>query len=436
MKCISTRNSNQIVSFRDAVLDCIPRDGGLYVPSTEEDLRPWIMYMDETTKFSAIAGTLTSALLRDEFSPVVSERIAGSAFASYSPELRQLDEHFFSLELFHGPTGCHKDFGCLWLASALDHILTMEDRSATVLAATDGLTGRSMATAFAGKKKLKLILVYAHGTLSGLEPSFLAKNGGNVWPVEIDGNLAAAQKLVRGIYSDRSLVEQYGLTLANTMNIGRLLPQVFFYMYAFTRIRKKVHGDILYAVPSGNYGNLVAGLYAWKFSLPVHGFITDATPALSCDASGRCRCLDSIVPLSERGPADPASPSNIERLEQVFEVNPAMLRGLLFPYEVKKNVLPNLMFEVYQKYGIMLDSAAAAAYGAIEGVRERLDADEGSVVLVSKDHPAFEARKIRTSCGEAPKIPESVSALKKPVSKIQHIESDRSGIEEILKEFK
>lgn len=435
MELVSTRNSKKIVSFRNAVLDCIPSDGGLYVPAKEEDLRPWIMYMDETTKFAGIAGTLTSALLKEEFSPVVSERIAATAFSSYSPELRQLDEHLFSLELYHGPTGCHKDFGFLWLASALEHILTMEDRSAVVLAAAASISGRSMAAAFRGKKRLKMILVYAKGTLTGLDPAMLAWNGGNIWPVEVDGSLQDAQNLVRLVYSDKNLVSKYGLTLANTMNIGRLLPQVFFYMYAFNRLRKKVTGDIFYAIPSGNYGNLVAGLYAWKFSLPVNGFITDATPALSCDVTGRCICLDSIVPLAERGSADPASPSNMERLEQVFAVNPAMLRGLVFPSEVKQNAVPDLMLEAYQKYGIMLDSAAAAAYGAIRANQDRINSDEGSVVIVSKDHPAFEADKLRISCGEAPFVPEFIHSVKSPVSGTERIPVDEACLKRILKDF-
>lgn len=435
MELVSTRNNNRVVSFRNAVLDCMPRDGGLYVPAKEEDLRPWIMYMDETTTFASIAGTLTSALLKEEFSPVVCERIAAAAFASYSPQLRQLSNRLFSLELFHGPTGCHKDFGLLWLASALEHILTMEDRSAVVLAATAGVTGRSMAVAFAGKKRLKMILVYAKGTLTGLDPSVLAWNGGNIWPVEIDGSLDDAQNLVRNVYSDRNLVERYGITLANTVNIGRLLPQVFFYMYAFTRLRKKVRGDIFYAVPSGNYGNLVAGLYAWKFSLPVNGFITDATPSLSCDASGHCLCLDSEVPLSKRSVADPARTSNIERLEQVFAVNALMLRGLVFPAKVNPDSVPSIMHSAWKKYGVMLDTATASAMGAIESMNERVNSDEGTVVLVSKDHPVFESEKLRLACGETPKTPDFMLTAKNPVVGAKCIGLDRTDIEQILKDF-
>jgi len=435
MDLVSTRTSGKTVSFRNAVLDCIPADGGLYVPAREEDLRPWIMYMDETTAFSSIAGTLTSALLREEFSPVVCERIAAAAFSGYSPELRQLDDKLYSLELFHGPTGCHKDFGLLWLASALEHICAMEERTAVVLAATAGMSGRSVATAFSGKKRQKTVLVYPKGSLMGLDPASLAWNGGNILPVEVEGSLADAKSLVRSLYGDRALVERYGLTLANTINIGRLLPQVFFYMYAFTRLRKKVRGDIFYSVPSGNFGNLVAGLYAWKFSLPVNGFITDSSAALSCDASGRCLCLDSEVALDSRGPADPASPSNIERLEQVFAVNPMMLRGLVYPSEVPKERLPSLILEVRKKYGVFIDSSSAAAYGAIDAFRDRVNSDEGIVVLVSKDHPSFEADAIRKACGEAPAVPETMARAKEPVKGAEIIPVDPERLKSILQGF-
>lgn len=433
MKLVSTRNADRAISFGNAVLDCIPRDGGLYVPAKEEDLRPWIMYMDEETSFSSIAGTLTAALLRDEFSPVVTERIAGTAFTGLSPELRQLDDNVWSLELYHGPTGCHKDFALLWFASALSHICTIQDRFATVLAATGGMTGRSMASAFAGKTRLKTILVYPKGAAVGIDSASLASNGGNIWPVEIDGTLKDAQRLVREIYEDRALVEERGLTLANTMNIGRLLPHVFSYMFAFTRLRKRVGGDIFYAVPSGNYGNLVAGLYSWKFSLPVNGFLTDATPSLSCDISGKCECRDSAIPLLSRGPADPASPSNLERLEQVFAVNPMMLRGFVFPVEVADSSVPELTKQAYKKYGVFLDSHAARAYGAVAGAGNRAYADEGTVVLVSKDHPAYEADLIASYTGVRPEMPERFTGFFEPVHSVTRIAADRNALEALVK---
>lgn len=151
MQFVSTRDTNQKVSFAEAILKPVPKDGGMYVPASEDNLRPWILHLDASSSFSSIAGSLTSALLKDEFSPLISENIAQTAFP-FSPELKQLDKNLFVLELFHGPTGSHKDFGVSYLASCLEHILHMENKKATVLAVTNGETGACIANAFRGKK--------------------------------------------------------------------------------------------------------------------------------------------------------------------------------------------------------------------------------------------------------------------------------------------
>lgn len=432
MELVSTRNNKEKVSFQKAVLDCIPKDGGLYVPAQEIDLRPWILHLDDTSSFSTIAGTFTSALLKEEFSPVVCEAIATKAFGSFSPQLKQLEEHLYILELFHGPTGCHKDFGLLWLASALEHILIMEEKKATVLAATEGITGRSLANAFSNKNRLKTILLFPKGTLKGIDPSVLAWNGGNIWPVEINGNLEDAQKIVREIYSNRDLVTQFGLTLANTVNIGRLLPQMFFYMFAFSRLRKTIRGDIFYALPSGNFGNLVAGLYAWKFSLPVNGFITDASPSLSCNTNGPCVCNTIEKPLHKRSSADPAQPSNIERLEQVFEVYVSLLRGLVFPSHVQESALPQLITDFNQTYKMGIDSQTALAFGAIKKQRERIFSDEGTVVLVAKDDPRYDPLSSKINL---PPQPQHFEQFEQPVPGAQSLDPDAQRIIKILQDF-
>ena len=144
MKFISSRENTKDksaqISFAEAILNCMPEDGGLYVPAYEENLRPWILYMDENTTFPSMAGALTSALIKDEFSPIISEAIAVDAF-SFSPEVKKLNDNLYVLELFHGPTGCYKDFAVSYLASCLEHVLLMVEKNATVLAATDGETG-------------------------------------------------------------------------------------------------------------------------------------------------------------------------------------------------------------------------------------------------------------------------------------------------------
>lgn len=430
MKLVSTRNSTHAVSFKHAIFDCMPADGGLYVPYSEHDLRSWILHMNEQTTFSTIAGSLTAALLKEEISPVISERIAATAFQAYSPRLRQLDDRLFLLELFHGPTGNHRDFGFLWLASALEHLLTIDEKNAIVIAPSTGAGGRSMAAAFGNKKHLKLIILYPKGYAKGLKPEHLFQNGGSVYPVEVEGDTVAVENLIRSVYQERQLVKDYNLTLANTVNIGRILPQVFFYMFAFTRIKTRTAGEIFYAVPSGNYGNLAAGLYAWKFCLPVNGFITDATDALNCDKTGSCRCVNSSIPLSERGSADPAVPSSIERLEQIFTLSPGIMKSIIFPAQVSD--AETLISDSYRRYGIMFDTATAHAYAAARSRNIFQWRGGESLVLVSKDHPAFESEVLTRICGESPIIPEYLRGIDMHLPNIPVIGGTKEELIKIL----
>ena len=416
MKLVSTRNSAHAVSFQHAIFDCMPADGGLYVPYSEHDLRSWILHMNERTTFSTIAGSLTAALLKEEMSPVISERIAAAAFQAYSPRLRQLDDRLFLLELFHGPTGNHRDFGFLWLASALEHLLTMDEKNAVVIAPSTGAGGRSMAAAFGNKKHLKLVILYPKGYAKGLKPEHLFQNGGSVYPVEVEGDIASVENLIRSIYQERSLVKDYNLTLANTVNIGRILPQVFFYMFAFTRIKARTAGEIFYAVPSGNYGNLAAGLYAWKFCLPVSGFITDATDALNCDTTGSCRCVNSAIPLSE----------------QIFTLSPGIMKSIIFPAQVSEKEAETLISDSYRHYGIMFDTATARAYAAAQNRKIFRQQSAESLVLVSKDHPAFESDILTEICGESPIIPEYFRDIDTPIPNVPLINGTKEELIKIL----
>lgn len=434
MEFSSTRNPNKTVSFSQAIVNCLPEDGGMYVPAHEANLRPWIYYLNENTSFSSIAGSLTSALIKEEFSPIICETIASKAFP-FSPELKQLDDNLFLLELFHGPTGCHKDFGVSYLASCLEHILIMENKNATLLAVTNGETGSCITKALKNKTRIKAILLYIKGSMRGFSDSDCVWNGGNIYPVEVDGTENDCFRIAREIYQDRSLIEKYNLTLANSVNIGRLLPQTFFYTYAFSRLKNKVCTDIFYALSANNYGNLVAGLYSWKFSLPVNGFITDSTPALSVDLQGKCNVLDSIIPLNKRGPSDPIEPSNIERLEEVFCTNPAVLKGLVFPARISEEEKGSAMKELFIKYHEFVDLSTAGAYAAAKKRNDIVSPDDGITVLISKDDPSLSKDTIKHWCGEYPEMPEHIKELYIPVTPKKTIPSTKQAIEAILKEI-
>lgn len=430
----STRDPSKQVSFSHAILDCLAPDGGMYAPAYEDNLQPWLYYMDETTSFTSIAGSLTSALIKEEFSPLISEAIATKAFP-FSPKIKQLDERLYMLELFHGPTGSHKDFGVSYLASCLEHILLMQDKKAIILTPTNGESGAGIAQALRNKKHVKAVLLYAKGTMRGFKDEDCIWNGGNIYPVEIDGDEKKCFSIAKEIFSNHDIVQKYSLTLANSVNIGRLLPQTFFYTYAFTRLKNKTAGAIYYALAAGNYGNLTAGLYSWKFSLPVNGFITDSTAALHCDVQGNCEVQDSVIPVHKRCAADPVNPSNIERLEEVFATNPAVIKGFVFPSEVNEIEQAEAAKEAFVKYHVLLDPQTANAYAAAKKRTEISEDDDSTVVLIARDHPYFSKDKIKHWCGETPDISDEIKSQLVSIKPQKVLPADSNAIISLLNEL-
>lgn len=407
MKFTSTRNNSKEVSFSQAILNCMPKDGGLYIPCETEDLRRWILNTDEDASFCTIAGTLTSAFIKDEFSPIICETIATRAFP-FSPEIKQLENNLFLLELNNTPTGNHRDFGISYLTACLETILQLRGKSAILVGVSErGDLCSSLTWALRGKKHLKAVVVCPKGKVRGVRDEDYVWNGGNVYPVEIDGNEQKCHELVREIFSDADYVQKHNLTVANTTNIGRLLPQAFFYPYAFSRIKNKVHSDIYYALAAGNYSNVVAGLYAWQFALPLNGFIVPATDAFTVNPGGTPIILDSLVPMDDREPANPSEPSNLERLEKVFSANKLMMRHFVFPVEINDEDVDEAAKDLFKKYKIIADRHTARAYASAKIQKENSE-DEYATVLIARDHPSLSPDYIRHTIGEIPEMPASI----------------------------
>jgi threonine synthase len=241
--------------------------------------------------------------------------------------------------------------------------------------------------------------------MKGIADEDCVWGGGNLLPVEVKGSIEDCFLLMRSLFSNRGCVEKYGLTVANTANIGRLLPQAFFYMYAFSRLKGTVLGDIYYALEAENYGDIVSGLYSWRFSLPVHGFITNCTSSLTSDVYNRAEILESFIPLVDRESADPATPSNLERLEDIFIAQPAIMKDLIFPVRVDGADTESACKELFMRYGEFVEPGAACAYAASKLFSSSAGDEGGATVLVVRDHPALFADQIRQWCGEEPEIP-------------------------------
>lgn len=400
MKFTSTRNDSTIVSFKQAILNPMPEEGGLFVPCESDDFRKWILYTNNKTSFQSIAGTLTSALINKEFSPLIAERIAAKAFP-FEPVLKQLDSNLFVLELFHGPTGTMKDFGVSYLASCMETILHYTgERAVLIDDSSTGALAASLSSALRDKKFLKSVLLFPKGKACNLQERDFVWNGGNIYPVEVDGTEEDCHKLIRSIFEDKELCKSKNITLSNTANIGRLLPQTFFYTYAFSRLKELVAGDIYYALSAGNYGSIIAGLYAWQFALPVHGFIIPATDNLRTDVHQQCTILDSMISFQNRPANDPANPSNLERLEYFFKSS-ELLKSFVYPAIVTKEQKIKACQELFIKYNYFADEKTSEAYAAAK-IKNSLFEDEGAVVLVVQENPLHHSEFIKHNIGELP----------------------------------
>ena len=434
----STRNSNLEVSFSRAVKDCLPEDGGVFVPSANafEDLRRWIYYINQDTSFTSIAGTLTSAFMQNEFSPIICQTIAEKAFP-FSPVITQLDENLFNLELYHGYTGCYRDFGVSYLCSYLETTHELNGGNSVFVDFTHGELGTLLAKVLRGKKHIKAVLVYEQGSVRGLEQEDYVWNGGNILPLEMEGSEGQIKTAIASLFADKAFVAEHHLTLANTTNVCRLMAQVFHFPYAFAQIKHKVDGDIFYSMEAGNYGMLAAGLYSWRFALPVNGFYIPSTPALGTDAAGYAQILDSFVSIQQRDATNPAVPANIERLETFFGNNSLMIRNFVFPASVNERDREKAAKELFIKYGVFADPGTASAYAAAKSSADLAAGGEAdsALVLVSQNHPALNAKYCRLVVGETPELPAEIAETLKPVrlnrEVIRNVEELKKAIKQI-----
>jgi len=287
-----------------------------------------------------------------------------------------------------------------------------------ILSAVRGDTGASMAHAFSGRKGVRLVLLYPSGPIRGLDSAAFVSNGGNIIPIQIKGTFDDCQRLIAGTINDRNFAIRYNVTSANDINAGRLIPQIFYYIFAFTRIKKYLKGDLLFSVPSGNFGNLTAGLYAWKYGMPVNGFIAamNANNSLGDFFLGR-----PFVPrpsVNTNSPAlDISFPSNYERLVSFYKESPAVMRNMVYPVSVGDDMTLKAMEFAWKKFNMFIDPHTAVALAAMLQVSGKWDSN-AHVIVLATGHPAKGADLVYKITGRTVSLPESLLALQKKTDPI------------------
>ena len=429
MHFISTRNGDLSVLFSQAVRECTPLDGGTFVPYSIEDMRKWIYYINESTSFTSIAGSLTSAFINDEYSPIICEKIATDAFP-FEPNVVQLDENLFQMQLYTGFTGQQRDFGISYLCSYLENTLQLEGEKAVFLDFTFGGLGAILAKCLRGKKNIKAILVFQKGTVQGFDEEDFVWNGGNIYPVEMDAPIEQIRKVIHEIYDNEQFVVANKITIANTTNVCRMLGQLMYFPYSFSRIKNRVSDDIYYALNAGNYGTIMAALYSWRFALPLSGIFTPSTNELTLDSNGKPVIYDCSSEVQGRKCTNPLNPANLERLKYFFKENDLMMRNFVYPTMVTEKDIVEAANVLYKKYGVVADKDTASAYACVLGNKNIEGDDESAIVLLSNNHPAYSNDFCKTVYGRELELPVFVrDSLKK-------VELNRplvSSAEEIMK---
>jgi threonine synthase len=333
MICVSTRGKAPAVSLKQAVIAGIAPDGGLYVPATIER-RPdswWSALRGKS--FHDVAIAMAIELAGDEFDHATLTTLIREAL-NFPVRIVELEKGLGVLELFHGPTFAFKDFGARTLARLL--ALTEAEESQvrdgskplTVLVATSGDTGSAVAHAFYGVPGTRVVVMYPEGKVSDVQEAQFTTLGGNVTAVAVRGTFDDCQRLAKEAFADRDLQARARLTSANSISLGRLLPQMFYYAYAALQFEAAT--PLVISVPSGNFGNLVAGVMAWKLGAPINGFsapttVNDTVPRYF--ATGRVEPRPSVPTLANA--MDVGTPSNLERLQWLFNGDLDAMRAVI-----------------------------------------------------------------------------------------------------------
>ena len=360
MKFYSTKDKNHLVSLREAVVHSLAPNGGLYMPEKIPSLSTDFFKRASTLSFSEIAYEVAKPFVEDVTGQDLLKKIIAQTITFDAP-LVKLKENVFALELFHGPTLAFKDFGARFMAQLLQYFAKEQKREVTVLVATSGDTGSAVANGFYNVPNVRVIILYPSGKVSTLQEKQFTTLGGNITAIEIEGTFDDCQDLVKTAFQDADLNEQFFLTSANSINIARLLPQMFYYFYAWSRLASKEH--IVFSVPSGNFGNLTAGLMAKRMGLPIEHFIASTNKNSSVVdylESGVFTPHTSHTTISNA--MDVGNPSNFSRMLDLFDNDKKKMKEGISGFSVSDEETKNAMKEVVEHNKYVLDPHGAIGY--------------------------------------------------------------------------
>ena len=386
MNYYSTNHKAPTATLEEAVIKGLAPDRGLYMPEEIKTLPASFFNHIEMLSFQEIAFEVATCFFGDDIEAADLKNIVCDTL-SFDIPIVNIENNIYSLELFHGPTLAFKDVGARFMARLLRYFIRKESRGqVNVLVATSGDTGSAVANGFLGVDGIHVYVLYPKGKVSPIQESQFTTLGRNITALEVDGVFDDCQALVKQAFMDEELNRQMRLTSANSINVARFLPQAFYYFYAYAQLKRQGKADnVVVCVPSGNFGNLCAGLFAHRMGLPVKRFIAANN---ANDVFYQYLKTGTYTPQSSKqtlaNAMDVGAPSNFARIAALFNGNHRAIKAVIGGATYSDVMIRESMKGCYTATGYILDPHGACGYRAL---KEQLQYGETGIFLETA-HPA------------------------------------------------
>jgi len=387
MNFYSTKNKDIRVSFKDAVFNSLPEDRGLYMPEEIRKVDPLFLRNIHQYSFPEIAFEVANTLLDGEINKEDLKKIIDETL-NFDAPVRLLESNLAVLELFHGPSYAFKDFGARFMSRVMSYLAKGNNQLLDVLVATSGDTGGAVALGFLGVPGTRVTILYPKGKVSEVQKQQLTTNGKNIRAIELDGTFDDCQELVKKAFNDKELNQKMQLTSANSINIARLIPQSFYYFYAYAQLRAQGAEEVVFSVPSGNFGNIAAGVLARKMGLPIKHFVAannSNDTVFQFLNGGEYTPKASVQTLSNA--MDVGNPSNWERIVDLYNGDTDSLKKDMSSFRFNDEETLEGIKELFDKYGYIACPHTAVAYNAIKAYNNANTDSNYASVFLSTAHP-------------------------------------------------
>lgn len=430
MKYYSTNKQTPDVSLQEAVVKGLAADKGLFMPEKIKQLPQSFYDRIDTLSFQEIAYTVAEAFFGEDIEAEILKEIVYDTL-SFDTPLVYVNDNIYSLELFHGPTLAFKDVGGRFMARLLGYFIKKQAQSdVKVLVATSGDTGSAVANGFLGVDGIHVYVLYPKGKVSHIQECQFTTLGQNITAIEIDGTFDDCQAMVKTAFMDADLNKQLNLTSANSINVARFLPQAFYYFYGYAQLKKAGKADnVVFCVPSGNFGNITAGLIAKRMGLPIKRFIAANN---SNDIfyeylqTGKYNPRPSVQTIANA--MDVGDPSNFARVLDLYEHSVDKIRKDISGFWYNDEAISKILKETFNKINYLLDPHGACGYQALV---DGLTKDENGIFLETA-HPAKFKETVEQIIGQSIEIPQPLEAFMKGEKKSIDLKNDYNLFKQVL----